>query len=298
MTRPVALAAWLLMAPGTALAHGGASHALGPEWGFDPWVVVPLALSLAFYLVGTGALWRRAGIGRGIRTWQAVAYLAGWLALAGALLSPLHWWGEHVFTAHMIEHEIVMAVAAPLLVLGRPLAAGPWAWPVGLRRPLARALTGGPAGLLWRELTRPMMATLLHGLAIWVWHLPALFDAAVLNDTLHRLQHLSFLLSALFFWWAMLRRSHPASAAAHLFATMVHTGILGAVLTFAPRVMYGAQTAQAGLWGLTPLEDQQLAGLVMWVPGGIVYAGAALAFVGLWVRRVGRWKHGHAARAR
>jgi cytochrome c oxidase assembly factor CtaG len=287
------LPALLLLVPCGALAHGADPHGNLPAWTFDPWVVLPLVGVLALYLVGLGVLWRRAGAGHGIRFWQAGCYLAGWLALAGALLSPLHWWGEHLFTAHMIEHEVVMIVAAPLLVLGRPLGAGLWAWPAAARRQVGRlAQGGGPVGLPWRLLTRPAVASLLHALAIWVWHVPALFDATVTSTALHRLQHLSFLLSALLFWWAMLHRAHPGTAAAHLFATMVHTGILGAVLCFAPRVLFRAQTAQAVLWGLTPLEDQQLAGLVMWVPGGIVYIGAALAFVALWIRRSGGWKDG------
>lgn len=282
----------LLLAPGAVLAHGADPHGDLPHWTFDPWIVLPLLAGLVLYLSGLAALWRRAGPGHGIRFRQAGCYLAGWLSLAGALLSPLHWWGEHLFTAHMIEHEVVMIVAAPLLVLGRPLGAGLWAWPTAPRRYLGRMAQGGGAGLPWRLLTRPAVASLLHAIAIWAWHVPTLFDATVTNIGLHRLQHLSFLLSALLFWWAMLHRAHPATAAAHLFATMVHTGILGAVLCFAPRVLFRAQTAQAGLWGLTPLEDQQLAGLVMWVPGGIVYVGAALAFVALWLRRSHGWKDG------
>jgi cytochrome c oxidase assembly factor CtaG len=298
--RALARALALLLAPAGAAAHGANPHGATPAWTFDPWVVLPLLLALALYLGGVAALWRRAGPGRGIRPWRVAAYLAGWLFLASALLSPLHWWGEHLFTAHMIEHEVVMIVAAPLLVLGRPLGAGLWAWPAAPRRYLGRAAQGGGrAGVPWRVLTRPAVASLLHGIAIWAWHVPALFDATVTDIAMHRLQHLSFLLTALLFWWALLHRAHPAGAAAHLFATMVHTGILGAVLCFAPRVLFRHQTAQAGLWGLTPLEDQQLAGLVMWVPGGIVYAGAALGFVALWVRRSGTWKDdGDALRAR
>ncbi len=138
---------------------------------------------------------------------------------------------------------------------------------------------------IWTALTRPVTATVLHAVAIWVWHVPVFFDAAVMDVVVHRLQHLSFFLTAVLFWWAMLWRSDPGVAAGELFVTMIHTGILGALMTFAPRILYAAQTAEAAQWGLTRIEDQQLAGLVMWVPVGTVYAGAAIAFFARWVRR-------------
>ncbi|KAA2211268.1 cytochrome c oxidase assembly protein [Teichococcus oryzae] len=279
----------MLLAASAAQSHGGGDH--GPQWTFDPWVVAPLLLSLALYLGGTLRLWRRAGFGRGIGVRQAGAYALGWLSLAGALLSPLHWFGERLFTWHMVEHEIVMAVSAPLLVLARPGGAFAWALPAALRRPVWRVGQAWPLRRAWAFLTVPVVATILHGLAIWIWHAPPLFDATVRHVDIHRLQHLSFLLSALLFWWALVRRCEPGPAALHIAITMLHTGLLGALLTFASRVLYGAQTAQAGLWGLTPLEDQQLAGLIMWVPAGTVYAAAALAFLAAWLRRPGKaWR--------
>jgi cytochrome c oxidase assembly factor CtaG len=111
-----------------------------------------------------------------------------------------------------------------------------------------------------------------------------LFDAAVVSVAMHRLQHLSFFLTAILFWWSVLRNSESGVAAWHLFITMLHTSILGALMALAPRVLYTAQTATALDWGLTPLEDQQLAGLIMWVPAGTIYAGAALALAAIWVR--------------
>ncbi|WP_424811365.1 cytochrome c oxidase assembly protein [Roseococcus sp. YIM B11640] len=250
--------------------------------------MTPLLVALLLYGAGIGALWRHAGAGRGIGFRQSAAYLTGWLVLAGALTSPLHALGERLFTAHMIEHELAMAVAAPLLVLGRPMAAGLWAFPGLMRRRLTRIARARPLRAAWHALTLPPVATLLHGLAIWAWHVPPLFDATVADIGLHRLQHLSFVLTALLFWWALLRRSHPLGAAMHLAVTMIHTGILGALLTFAPRVLYARQTFDAVRWGLTPLEDQQLAGAVMWAPGGLIYAGAALGFIALHLARQGR----------
>jgi cytochrome c oxidase assembly factor CtaG len=212
-------------------------------------------------------------------------------------VSPLHWLGEQLFTAHMIEHELIMAVAAPLLTLARPIGAFLWALPKPFRRRLGRAGRLRWLRGVWSVLTSPVPATTWHGAVIWFWHAPVLFDGAVAHVALHRLQHLSFLLSALAFWWALVRRAERGAAVLHLFVTMVHTTLLGALLGLVPRVLYPGQTALAPRWHLTPLQDQQLAGLVMWVPAGTVYAGAALIFAALWVRQSGdAWKHGHALR--
>ena len=284
------------LVPVLAHAHsGGAEELIG--WTLDPWVVTPLLLAGAAYAIGVTALWRRAGTGRGVRGWHVVAYATGWSALTGALVSPLHAIGEQLFTAHMVEHEIVMAVAAPLLVLARPAAVFLWAWPNPLRQGIARAARHHSSRAVWSLATAPVAATVLHGGAIWIWHAPVLFDAAVTHLVLHRLQHLSFLLTALLFWWALLRNCGAGAAAGHLFITMTHTSLLGALLTFAPRVLYRVQTVHAGDWGLTPIQDQQLAGLVMWVPAGTIYAGAALGFAALWITRsANAWEAGNATR--
>jgi putative membrane protein len=275
---------WLASAGG-AFAHGDAPHGESVPWTFDPWIVAPLAVIGALFVAGTARLARRSTTGRTVRLRQALVYAAGWLALAGALVSPLHWLGEHLFTFHMIEHEIVMAIAAPLLVLARPVATMLWGLPRTLRRVAAGLMRRRGSRALWRGLTRPGTATLLHGAAIWLWHAPPLFDWAVTSEAAHRWQHLSFFLTALLFWWAVLVRAEAGVAVWHLFVTMLHTAVLGALMALAPRVLYTAQTASAAQWGLTPLEDQQLAGVLMWVPAGTVYAGAALAMLARWIRR-------------
>jgi cytochrome c oxidase assembly factor CtaG len=261
----------------------------------DPWVTALLLLSGILYGSGVLRLWRRAGFGRGIHHWQVLCYSAGWLILASALCSPLHEISEHLFTAHMVEHELIIALAAPLLAVARPIGAFAWAMPAPVRLRLAILGRVRPMRVAWSKLTSPLTATVVHGAVIWLWHAPALFDLAVADESLHRLQHLSFLISALAFWWALLQRSERGAAVLHLFATMLHTTALGALIALAPRVLYMRQTADALHWGLTPLQDQQLAGLVMWVPAGTVYAGAALAFAALWVRRSAlAWRSGDA----
>ena len=277
----------LLLSASPVLAHGTELHGAAATWTFDPWIVTPLAVIGLLYAVGSAVLWRRAGTDRRVRGWRATAYCAGWLSLALALTSPLHWLGEHLFSFHMIEHEIVMAVSAPLLVMARPIGAMLWSLPSEARLALGNLLRHPLVDGTWRWLSGGRNATLLHGLAIWAWHAPPLFDAAAANVAVHRLQHLSFLLTAIVFWWSVFRRSESGVGAWHLFITMLHTGILGALMALAPRVLYQAQVTTALQWGLTPLEDQQLAGLIMWVPAGTVYAGAALALTAIWIRQSG-----------
>jgi cytochrome c oxidase assembly factor CtaG len=266
-----------------AMAHGNEPHGSGSPWTVDPWIVVPLAMLAALYGVGAIRLARRSRRPGGMLV-RALMYCGGILTLAAALLSPLHWLGEHLFTFHMIEHEIVMAVSAPLIVLARPVGVLLWGLPGNARRTAGAAMRASPVRGGWNWCTGATNATIIHGIAIWAWHVPVLFDAAVTNTALHRLQHVSFLATAILFWWAIVWRSDHGAAAWHLFLTMVHTSILGALMALAPRVLYIAQTQTAMAWGLMPLEDQQLAGMIMWVPAGTVYAAAAMTMLALWIR--------------
>jgi putative membrane protein len=273
--------------PAAALAHGGEPHVTAATWTFDPWIVGPLLAVGLPWLLGASMLWRRTRIGQPSRSWRGAAFGLGWFSLAGALVSPLHWLGEHLFTFHMIEHEIVMAVAAPLLVVARPIGTMLWSLPRRARTAAGRVLRRRAIVTAWDWLSSGGNATVLHGIAIWAWHAPLLFDAAVTDVAMHRLQHLSFLLTAVLFWWSVFYHSNPGLAAWHLFVTMMHTSILGALMALSPKVLYQAQTATALQWGLTPLQDQQLAGLIMWIPAGTVYAGAAMAFTVVWIRKSG-----------
>ena len=267
-----------------SLAHESDDHAATGMWTFDPWIIAPLTITAGLYGLGSQKLWRRTTYARGEMLLRLAFAILGLSTLATALISPLHWLGEHLFTFHMIEHEIVMAVSAPLIVLARPVSAFIWALPRKVRHLVGDMMNSLVVRKLRGWLTRGVNATVLHGTVIWAWHVPWLFDASVTNTATHRLQHLSFFLTALLFWWSMLWRCDRGIAAWHLFVTMVHTSILGALLALAPRVLYKAQTADAMEWGLTPLEDQQLAGMLMWVPAGTIYAGAALTIFFLWIR--------------
>ena len=219
---------------------------------------------------------------------RAAAFAAGWLALAAALLSPLDAAAGRSFAAHMVQHEILMLVAAPLLVLGRGLPTLLWSLPHDARVAVGRVTKNRAFHAFWQRLTAPITAWLLHGAALWVWHAPPFFNAALGDGALHHWQHATFFVTALIFWHALLRHGAQNSRGAaifYLFTTTVHTGVLGALITFARAPLYAPfdyGLLQPG--GLTPLEDQQLGGLIMWVPGALVYVGAALTLLARWLR--------------
>jgi putative membrane protein len=272
-------------------AHEGKPHTfhdLWYTWGRDPFIIAGLALTAWAYWRGLRRVWRESVRGRGQRKWDAWAFGFGWLALFVALVSPLHPWGEVLFSAHMTQHEVLMLVAAPLLVLSRPIVPFLWALPSGWRQKVGGIGKQSGVKKIWRTLTNPLVAWAVHAVALWVWHVPALFQATLTSDLVHMIQHLSFLGSALLFWWALIhgRRGLMGYGAAvlYMFTTSVHSGVLGALITFAHSAWYPAYTTSTASWGLTPLEDQQLGGLLMWVPAGLVYIVAGLALMIGWMR--------------
>jgi len=291
----------IALAPRAAWAHGGRAlepHDAWTAWSLEPAIVVALVLSAWMYSRGTARMWRRSGAGRGIRRWEAACFAAGWVTLLVAMVSPLHRMGEVLFSAHMVQHELLMAVAAPLLVLGRPVIPFLWAIPIRWRRSVGGWAKAGAVAGAWRGVTSPFAAWLLHAATLWLWHLPGAYEASLASEWMHALQHASFLGTALLFWWALVHgregRMGYGASVLYLFATAMHSGGLGALLTFAPRPWYAAYDATTAAWGLTPLEDQQLAGLIMWIPAGASYLVAALLLLAAWMReserRASRWE--------
>jgi cytochrome c oxidase assembly factor CtaG len=270
------------------------AHQTGPAdfselkywWTFEPGIVIPLAVAGSVYAIGAARLHRinRRAVGR----LEIGCFAAGWLTLVLALVSPLHPWGAVLFSAHMTQHELLMLVAAPLLVLGRPMVPFLWALPRARARQLTRVVKGSVLRSVWRVMTAPFAAWLIHAIILWTWHLPVLFQATLENEFVHALQHIAFLSSALLFWWAILHGRQRATgfgvAVLYMFTTALHSGLLGALLTFAGTAWYPLYNGTTQSWGLTPLEDQELGGLIMWIPAGLVYIIAGLALFAGWLR--------------
>src|SRR5204862_1105595 len=196
-----------------------------------------------------------------VRRWLAVAGACA--AIAAAFLPPIETLSDELFSAHMVQHELLMIVAAPLFVVGAPVLGALLPWfarraIVGLERvPLLAALAGA--------LTAPPIVWLMHAAALWLWHMPALFEAAVEHEEIHFVQHACFFGTALLFWWTLMRgrygRLGYGAAILYIFTTSMHSGLLGALLTMSTRTWYPVYAETAARRGLTPLEDQQLGGL-------------------------------------
>lgn len=294
VTRAMSLGASVAMWPVITFAHAAAPvtpDRLWQNWNFDPVILGGIGLTALLYGRGVGALWRRAGRGNGIATWRVACFAAGILALCVALISPLDRLGITLFSAHMVQHLVLILVAAPLLVLGEPLAPMIWSLPLRWRRAVARARP--TIRVVAVAIGSPLLVWSLHLLALWIWHLPALYEGALRDDAVHAAEHASFLVTAILFWWIVVRagprrRLGLGAAVLAVFVMGAQGGVLGALIALAPQPWYATHAQYASLWGLTPLEDQQLAGFIMWMPAGVIYLLAGLVLFAAWLRRSDR----------
>jgi putative membrane protein len=283
MSRPPRLLltlAVVLLAAGPAPAHIGGPYVPGlpwwAGWNLDPAVLLALALLTALYARGLRSIWQ-SGTGRGVAEWQALCFAGGVLALVVALVSPLDPLSDELSAAHMVQHMVLMNVAAPLLVLGGLTVVLLRGVPLPYRQPLGR---------LWQRLDpadgplrRPGPAWVLYAAVLWGWHHPTLYQAALRNQFVHDFQHATFFVVSLVYWRSLLdphgRRAGVAIGLVSLFTTTLHATVLGVFMTLAPQPWYADYIGRTEPWGLTALEDQQLAGLIMWMPACLAYALAA-----------------------
>jgi putative membrane protein len=242
-----------------------------------------LALAGALYGRGAARLGQRTGRRHGGRV---LAFALGLAAVALVLVTPLDSLGEERLWAHMVQHMVLSVVAAPLLVLANPLPAMLWGLPDRARR---------AAAPWWRRVARShaqvrgwvawsVVALVVHTAAMWAWHAPAAYEAAVRSHWLHVLQHSSFLGSALFFWWAVLgsrRRALYGAGVLVIFLAALQGTALGAYMTLSERIWYPVYSHAGG--NLTPIEDQQVAGVIMWGPSGVAYLLAAMLLFAAWI---------------
>jgi putative membrane protein len=265
------------------------------SWSWDPLMSVSLAIYGGLYARGLVRLWHTAGGRRAVRPWQAAAFAFGWLTLVVALLSPLDVLSDILFSAHMTQHELLMVIAAPLMVLGRPFVVMLWAFGPDRRQRLTRWTRIPSAARTWHAVTGPLTVWVLHAIALWVWHVPVLYEAAVRSDAVHIVQHLSFFCTAALFWWAIVHgrygRVGYGVAVLFVFTTALHSGALGALFTFGSRVVYPVYADRSAAYGMSALDDQQLAGLIMWVPFSLTFLIVGLALFAAWMgesdRRLG-----------
>jgi putative membrane protein len=259
-------------------------------WSWDPLILFNLVALTVLYFLGVRKLWGQAGVGRGVSRRHLAAFLLALVSLAAALLSPIDVLATELLWVHMIQHMLLMNVAAPLLILASPLLVTMWVLPAEKRRMVGRwkqrlDRAKVPFYLLWQ----PVFLWLLFAAVLWIWHLPALYGAALSTEWVHDLQHLSFLVVSCLFWRVLLDpvarlRMSRGLAVLYLFTTSLHTMALGVFMALSPRLWYGAYAGTTENWGLLPLEDQQIAGFLMWMPGCMVYALIAAIVFTIWLR--------------
>lgn len=271
------------------LAHQGealAPHEVWGAWNDDPLLLLGITAAAFLYVRG----WSRAS--QWPEDWRQPLGPLGLAALALALLSPLDALADTLASAHMVQHILLILVAAPLLVAGGASATMMQGLSPSLRRAARRAARASGADSVAHTLRRPVPAWMLHAGALWLWHSASLYEAALGSHFLHGLEHLTFIVTALLFWSAVLsprasRRASPGVALLLVFTMALQGVLLSALLTFAPTPWYETYAQSTDAWGLAPLVDQQLAGVTMWVPGGLVYLGIALALLAGWFRESG-----------
>jgi putative membrane protein len=270
------------------LAHAGqalAPHDLWTAWNLHPVPVLALALAGWAYRRGTS----RSGTQRS-HSRRSMCFFGALGATAIALISPLDALSGALASAHMIQHVLLVLVAAPLLALSAPSAALMKGTPLALRRVV------GPWQRRQRRLRkrlsaldRPTALWLLHVGTLWFWHASGPYEAALSTSPLHVLEHVAFVVTAFLFWRTVIgprreRRVSEGFAVLLVFAMALQSVFLSALLTFASDPWYGAYSMTTRPWGLDPLTDQQLAGLIMWIPAGLIYLVAALSLLVGWLR--------------
>ena len=267
-----------------ALAHDTGHVVAGGPSGWDVAVMLVLAAGGALYLAGTLKLSRR---GARVRTVERAAFWIGWATMFAAVAPPMDAASAASFSSHMAQHEMLMLIGAPLMIVGRPILPWLWALPHRVRPVAALGFQTGAVSSLWRCLTTPALAWAVHGAVIWAWHAPLFYEAALRSEAVHAAQHATFVGSAVLFWWGLIygrygRAAYGASAL-FVFVTMMHTGALGALFALSTTSYYPLYQERAASAGIDAVTDQQLAGLYMWVPSGIVLTLFGLALMLAWI---------------
>lgn len=242
------------------------------------------------YLVGVRrSAGRTPSMRRGMRVvgrLRVIAFLGGLAAIAVALSDQVHEAADSRFWAHMGQHMILMVIAAPLLAAGGPAVPFLLLLPRGARRRVSRLRAWLRQASGFRLLYRPAAGWLASVCALWFWHIPGAYDLALHNELVHIGEHLSLLVAFWAFWWHVLRADGEqlsgGVAVLYVFAAMLPASALGAVLTFARNPLYAAQAQAAIQAGRDPLVDQQVAGLIMWIPADVLYMVIAVTLFLRW----------------
>ncbi|MFO7633227.1 MAG: cytochrome c oxidase assembly protein [Caldilinea sp.] len=261
---------------------------------FAPWevrweVLIPLLLFGSIYAIGWTRLRRQSRSQKVASKWRLAMYYLGLGSLALALMSPVDWLGTQLLTMHMIQHKILVMFSAPLIWLGNPYPIGLW----GIPRPARRAVTAALAGDTWirrglSTISRPAIAWLVFTFIYLAWHDGALYDLALRIEWVHNLEHLTFFLGAMLFWWPVvngaprLHKSLPYwGRILYVLAFVPPNAIAGFAIANAPEVIYAHYNTVPRLYGMSALEDQMIGGAIMWVWSSEMMIDVALIMLGV-----------------
>ncbi|HEX7049990.1 MAG TPA: cytochrome c oxidase assembly protein [Longimicrobiales bacterium] len=249
-------------------------------WEVHPSIWIGCTLFAAIYLAGIGPLRRRYGLADRVDPWRVVSFLSGVAILFLALTGPLHTLSDdYLFSAHMVQHMLLMLIMPPLLLVGTP------AW---LLRPLLR-----PRAMMRtaRFLTHPAAAFLLYNIVFVGWHFPEMYNYALAHHGVHIVQHLMFMVVATIMWWPVtnpvpeLTRLNSPLQLLYLFAFGIPMSVVSAFITLSDKVVYPWYAAAPRVFDITAIQDQRLGGLIMWVPGMLIYWAAVTIVFLRWSAR-------------
>ena len=271
------------MIAAAVLLHGEAANFSWTRFTMHPSTIIGAALFLFVYFMGIGPWRMKYNWGKVPPLYQPVCFVAGVVVLLLSLNGPLHDLGDnYLFSAHMVQHLLLTLIMPPLLLAGTP----DW---------LLRALIRNTVGFsIARILTHPLIAFGLYNLVLVGWHFPIFYNWALENHNVHIVQHLMFITTATIMWMPVadplpeLRRMHGPVRMLYLFILSVPMAVLSALITLSEHVLYGWYSNAPRVFNLNPADDQQLGGVIMWVPGALVFWVAISIIFYNWATRENR----------
>jgi putative membrane protein len=264
------------------------------SWAWRPEIILTTGLAAALHLVGRWRLKQRGSSGL-LSPWLLVSYLSGLAVLWIALMSPIDVLSNQFFFMHMVQHLLLVMIAPPLLLLAKPMPVAMWGLPKALRLEVGRWLRADSSlRRVVRGLTTPGLVWLYFVAALVGWHEPQLYGLALESDFAHDLEHLSFFGTALLFWWHVIgaaprfhRRLSQGVRIGYALSVVPANALLGISISFATEPIYHYYTTVPHLWDISVLKDQMLGGVIMWIPGSMMYMVAALVLIAQLVREGG-----------
>ena len=269
------------------------------SWDWRVEVIIVLLIAGTLYTRGWWRLRRRSSSKPGHNRWHARAawrplvYLGGLLILGIALMSPIDVLASQLFSFHMVQHVLLVMVVPPLLLLANPLPFSLWGLPDKMRSPAGGMLRrGSPIRNSLRKATGTGLVWMAFVIVYWGWHDPNAYDLALRSSLVHDLEHITFFVVSVLFWWhatgAGPRIHRPMSQGlrfAFLLSAVPISMVAGLAITFAKEPIYSYYEAMPRLWGISVMDDQRIAGVIMWVVGGMMYMLAALIIVARWLQK-------------